>query len=287
MDTDRLKYYCAIVDFGSLSKASEILGISHSGLSKSLSTLQAETGLELLRPQGRGLEVTTTGLEFYEKASEILTLVEGLNNPSKKIAPPTRLALSEVLAVTVSGSIAKAIKQNLAINQLDVGEIEHLVITNQLDFGIASVPKPDPKLEYLKIGKIRFNSYCSTQLYKSVKQKEDIPYAVPLHDLPKNIMGFKVRDGWPASIKRNEAFHVKNFSIALNLLRSSEAAAFLPDFIISDENKMLKAQDMRIIKIKEHDRAQIEREYFLIKLKSAPESSEMKKVAKVVRKLCV
>ena len=287
MDTDRLKYFCAIVDFGSLSKASDILGISHSGLSKSLSVLQAETGLELLRPQGRGLEVTSEGLEFYKKANEILSLVESLKNPSEKMAPPTRLALSEVLAVTISGSIAKTIGLNLIINQLDVGEIEHLVVENQLDFGIASVPKPDPKLEYLKIGKLRFNSYCSDQLYRSVEQKEKIPYAVPLYDLPQNIMGFKLRDGWPPSIKRNEAFHVKNFSIALNLLRSGESAAFLPDFIVSDENKKLKAQDMRIIKIKEHHEAEIEREYFLIKLKSVSESPEMKKVTKVIRKLCV
>ncbi len=287
MDTDRLKYFCAVVDFGSLSKASEILGISHSGLSKSISVLQTEIELELFRPQGRGLEVTPTGLEFYKKSKEIINLVERLKNPSEKVAPPTRLALSEVLAVTISGTIAMTIKKNLTINQLDVGEIERLVVTNQLDFGIASVPKPDPKLEYLKIGKIRFNSYCAYQLYKGIKKKESIPYAVPLHDLPQNIMGFKVRDGWPSMIKRNETFYVKNFSIALNLLRSGQAAVFLPDFMVSAENKKNSDHGERIVKIKEHSKAQIEREYYLIKLKSVPESSDMKKVTKIVRKICV
>ena len=67
----------------------------------------------------------------------------------------------------------------------------------------------------------------------------------------------------PPSIKRNEAFHVKNFSIALNLLRSNEAAAFLPDFMIGDENNPgITALDARIIKIKEHDGPDRKRVFF-------------------------
>lgn len=287
MDTDRLKYFCAIVDFGSLSKASEILGISHSGLSKSISVLQSELDLELLRPHGRGLEVTPVGLDFYKKANEILTLVESLTSPIKTTFQPVKLGLSEVLAVTASGNIAKLLKQKLIIDELDVGEIEHLIISNELDFGIASVPRANPQLEYLSIGKIRFNSYCTNELYKSYSDKSKIPYAVPLSYFPKNIMGYKIRDGWPTNLQRNSVFQVKNFSIALSLLRAGESAAFLPDFLIIDENKRLKTEGKRLIKIKEHYRAEVDREFYLIKLKSSQESQAMKKAAKVIRKLCI
>ena len=74
MDTHRLRYFCTIAETGSLTKASEILGISHSGLSKAITALEDETNLQLFRPQGRGLEITKDGKWFYQKAQEILKI---------------------------------------------------------------------------------------------------------------------------------------------------------------------------------------------------------------------
>jgi len=64
METDRLKYFCVIVDTGSLTKAAEVLGVSHSGLSKAMSVLQGELGFKILVPKGRGLELTEKGREL-------------------------------------------------------------------------------------------------------------------------------------------------------------------------------------------------------------------------------
>ena len=74
METHRLRYFCAIAETGSLTKASEILGISHSGLSKAVSVLEMETHLKLFRPLGRGLEITSDGKWLYQKAQQILKI---------------------------------------------------------------------------------------------------------------------------------------------------------------------------------------------------------------------
>lgn len=69
MDTNKLKYFVAVAETGSLTKASKILGISHSGLSKAVSALETEAKLKLFRPQGRGLEITLEGKWFYLEAT--------------------------------------------------------------------------------------------------------------------------------------------------------------------------------------------------------------------------
>ena len=42
MDTNRLRQFCAIAELGSMTKASKLLHITHSGLSKSMKLLQEE-----------------------------------------------------------------------------------------------------------------------------------------------------------------------------------------------------------------------------------------------------
>lgn len=44
MDTKRLRQFCAIAETGSLTKAAELLHITHSGFSKSMKLLQDDLG---------------------------------------------------------------------------------------------------------------------------------------------------------------------------------------------------------------------------------------------------
>jgi LysR family transcriptional regulator, salicylic acid-responsive activator of bsdBCD len=68
METNRLKQFCVIVETGSIVKASQLLHITHSALSKSMRCLQEEIGFSLLRRQGRGLALTEDGLHIYQRA---------------------------------------------------------------------------------------------------------------------------------------------------------------------------------------------------------------------------
>ena len=57
METNRLRQFCTVVETGSFRKAADILGISHSGLFKSIKTLEEEVGFVLFLPSGRGIVV--------------------------------------------------------------------------------------------------------------------------------------------------------------------------------------------------------------------------------------
>jgi DNA-binding transcriptional LysR family regulator len=284
MDTNRLKYFCTIAETGSLTKAGEILGVSHSGLSKAVSVLQSETGLQLFRPQGRGLEITQQGKWFYQKAIEILKIE---NQIVIGIAPPVqhvRLGLTEVLAVSCAGALAIELKESITIIETDVGEAENLILSGELDFGFTFTPAPRIELEYLDLGYVKFNGFAKANFIKN-KTKEDLAYAIPATNLAFNPLGYKVRDGWPFEFQRKTKYHVSGFNIALNLLRAGESAVYMPDFVANLENENL-TDKFQVIKVPFHLEAQSKRKLFLIKNKHIEESKEMKKVSKILRRIC-
>ncbi|PLR43810.1 LysR family transcriptional regulator [Chimaeribacter arupi] len=76
MDLKRLRYFCVIVEQGSISKASRILNISQPPLSKRLQELEEEIGTALVTRNGRGISPTEAGKVLYQRACDILRSVE-------------------------------------------------------------------------------------------------------------------------------------------------------------------------------------------------------------------
>ena len=70
METNRLIHFKTVVDAGGLMKASELLGITGGGLSKSIKALEEELGFKLFSQNGRNLELTELGTIFYQKLPE-------------------------------------------------------------------------------------------------------------------------------------------------------------------------------------------------------------------------
>jgi DNA-binding transcriptional LysR family regulator len=61
-----LRYFLCIAELGSLSKASEKLDQTQSGLSKQLGTLESNLGQPLFVRTGRGVELTEAGTKLYD-----------------------------------------------------------------------------------------------------------------------------------------------------------------------------------------------------------------------------
>ena len=283
MDFHRLKYFCTVAETGSLTKASKLLGISHSGLSKAISTLQQEYEQKLFIPLGRGLEITDDGKLLYSKAKEILLLVSNLKNNQSEVKNTVKFGLSEVLSVTC---IAYLIKELMPLSvkavQLDVGDMESQILKKNINFGFGFVPLPQQEIEYLSIGKVILNSYAHKNLLKKYNG-DNIPYCVPTSEYDSNPMGYKNRDGWTDHISRNPHYFIGNFSMSFQLVKNEVGAAYIPDFVANLVNN--KNKNKKLVMIPGHKKARSEREVFLIKLKNKEETQEMKKVTKIIRKL--
>ena len=92
METNRIRQFCVVAETENIRKASELLGITHGGLSKSLQVLEREYGKKLLLPQGRGIALTDEGIAFYKRALLFLEEFENFVNP-KGINQNSPLAL--------------------------------------------------------------------------------------------------------------------------------------------------------------------------------------------------
>ena len=284
METSRLKYFCTVAETGSLTKAAELLGVSHSGLSKAITTLQSETKLQLFQPQGRGLVITEHGKWFYKKAIEILKIENEVMTGTQKSGLSVRIGLSEVLAVSCAGFIAAEMPERITILESDVGETESKILNKDIDFGFTFTPSPQIELDYLELGKVKFNAFASQDYIKQTPPNA-INYSIPAHPPEFNPLGYKARDGWPQNLPRLTTFQVSSFAVALNILRSGFGAVYMPDFIAAQEN-LTRSEKTQIIKVPFHSEAQSIRKIFLVKNKNATESKEMKKISKVLRKNC-
>lgn len=76
MDLNDLKYYAAIVESGSLSSASRMLGVTKSLLSQHLSRLEQSLGVCLIQRTTRRLQVTPLGQDFYRSCLAVMNEVE-------------------------------------------------------------------------------------------------------------------------------------------------------------------------------------------------------------------
>jgi LysR family nitrogen assimilation transcriptional regulator len=75
MELRQLRYFLAIVDNGSLSKAAARLYVAQSALSHQIAKLEGELGTTLLYRSSKGVRITESGLAFYEHAQNILQQV--------------------------------------------------------------------------------------------------------------------------------------------------------------------------------------------------------------------
>lgn len=75
MELRQLRYFVAIVDHGSLSRAARVLHIAQPALTQQLRQLEEELGAQLLHRSAQGVLSTDAGKIFYEHAQAILKQV--------------------------------------------------------------------------------------------------------------------------------------------------------------------------------------------------------------------
>ena len=71
MEFRQLKYFCAIADSGSISRAAQQVFIAQSALSKQIAELETELHVNLLNRSRSGVTLTEEGKIFYEYAQAI------------------------------------------------------------------------------------------------------------------------------------------------------------------------------------------------------------------------
>jgi len=145
MNLRHLRYFVAIVDHGSMVKASDSLFVAQSALSQHMRNLEAELGVQLLLRTARGVVPTDAGHEFLHRARAILAQVEDAqralreqsSTPQGNVtlgSPPT---VSAMLAVPLILQIQRELpKVSLRVTEGMSGYVLDWLQAGQVDLGL-------------------------------------------------------------------------------------------------------------------------------------------------------
>lgn len=94
MELRQLEYFKTVGDTKNLSKTAELLYISQPALSKSISSLEKELGVQLFERRNRKMYLTTYGQIFYHRVSRILKDLNSTVTEIKRVSGQTSSILT-------------------------------------------------------------------------------------------------------------------------------------------------------------------------------------------------
>jgi LysR family nitrogen assimilation transcriptional regulator len=106
MELRQLRYFVAIVDHGSLSRAARVLHIVQPALTQQIQLLEDELGALLLHRSAQGMQATDAGKVFYEHAQAILKQVGDAKSAVRQSADKPAGTVALGLPQSASGALA-------------------------------------------------------------------------------------------------------------------------------------------------------------------------------------
>ncbi|TFW22266.1 LysR substrate-binding domain-containing protein [Duganella callida] len=106
MELRQLRYFVAIVDHGSLSRAALVLHVAQPALTQQLRQLEDDLGVQLLHRSAQGVLSTDAGKIFYEHAQAILKQVADARSAVAQSAERPSGSVTLGLPHSISGALA-------------------------------------------------------------------------------------------------------------------------------------------------------------------------------------
>jgi LysR family nitrogen assimilation transcriptional regulator len=106
MELRQLRYFVAIVDHGSLSRAAVVLHVAQPALTQQLRQLEEELGAQLLHRSAQGVSATDAGKLFYQHALAILKQVADARSAVAQSTGRPSGSVTLGLPHSISGALA-------------------------------------------------------------------------------------------------------------------------------------------------------------------------------------
>jgi len=289
METNRIVQFCALVETGNLRKAAGLLNISHSGLSKSMQVLQAELGVSLFQPSGRGVVITDEGQLFYERAQIFLEDFQRLiGRPSGTIREALRLGSFETFTSFFVGPLLQEYfpDRDVEIHELVPGRLEEALVRKKIDLGITYEPIPQKGVDYVKVTSLEMGAYAARGKFTTL-ELSDIPFIVPVTPLEGAPSGVKGLDAWPdQKIERNIRYRVDLMATGLELARQGLAAIFIPQFVAKLHNQRVSVENQLELLKKTRSLKPVKRDVYIVKREATVEDEHIRQIALALRRIC-
>jgi LysR family transcriptional regulator, nitrogen assimilation regulatory protein len=145
MDVRQLRYFVCIAELGSLSAASQRLGIAQPSLSQHVKNLEEELDVELLVRSSKGVRVTESGQILLTHASRVIRALEAavadLRDQSGEPRGPVSVGFPSSACNVLSVPLAEAVRKafpKILLRTMDAmsGHVQQWLSEGSIDLGI-------------------------------------------------------------------------------------------------------------------------------------------------------
>lgn len=284
METTRLKQFHTLYQTKNLRRASELLGITHSGLSKSMSRLEEELGIALYHQVGRTIAFSDEAHELAQKIPDFLKSLEGLIHSTQAGHNILKIGSFEVFTTYFTKILAPIFNDyELDYHELVPGRMERALASRDIDLAITYEPIALSGIEHIKASEIEMAPFVRKGAFKG-RDILDIPFAAPLIPIEGAPTGMKGLDSWPDhDFKRVINYRVDLMETAISLAREGLCAVFLPTFVAKLHNDVVKSEFQLVRKSLPAGMKPVRRSVYIVKRESTVEDARVRKLAKFLR----
>lgn len=149
MNINKYTAFLKVVELGSITKASAVLGHTQSGVTQLLNSLEKELGVSLLTRSRQGIALTPEGEKLYPLIQDVVTSNEKLQNAALGLQSSEdntiRIGTFTSVAVHWLPEIIREYQQiapHIHFDLIDCGynNIEETLTKQQMDFGFVPLP---------------------------------------------------------------------------------------------------------------------------------------------------
>lgn len=248
---DDLNIFCAVVETGSLKRASERLSVPHSTVSRRIEALEQSLGLTLLHRTTREVKVSTRGLELYQDCSPMLESIGSAVNMAidaevsfkgkLNVSMPVRAGL-DFLGPWL---IDFAVQHSELVLDVSLSNTNQDLIKDDLDLAFRVGPLPDSSAIALHLWDIPY-VVCAHRDYVNRHKLLDKALSIAeLEQLPSVIA--KPASSWvlvdncqeQVTANPNKALVVDDLALAQHAVNSGQYMAMLPQ-VMFDSTTMVE-----------------------------------------------
>ena len=254
MDWDKLKIFHAVAEAGSFTRATVIINLSQSAISRQIQSLEDDLKVKLFERHARGLTLTQNGEYVYKTAREVISKLKEVETSlgDQKSKPSGKITITTVRSFGkhwLTPRIQEFMQLNPEIEvELIFDDKELDLSTRQADIGIFM--RRPKKLNYIQRKLIDINYH----IYGSNKYLENYGMPKTLNDLNKHKFisfgkgapstvynpDWALKIGMKDSGKRKSVMKVNSVMGLLLAVESGVGLAALPDYLVFQSTNLIK-----------------------------------------------
>jgi len=252
LEIRHLRYFLAVAEAGSFSRAADRLGISQPNISQQLRDLEVALRVNLFQRRGKRILLTSAGHIFEEHARSLLHQIENLHQELTvepgQMRGALHLGVVPILNVALMppllGMFAAAHPRvSLTVEEISSTEIETAIEEGRMDVGLGFLTRHSPRLRYDKLCNDQFALIVSEQHPWAKRRVIDLTelHQQRILQLPDTFVMRRMSDAIcrQHQVRPRIVAEINSIETLLRSLGPLKAAALMPKVALRDTTSLV------------------------------------------------